>query len=133
MVLKILLMFSLVVFVCCPAYHHNEAKDVGNEDAQDDNFSKVTPTYKEWYDDYDSVIEVLKEEDANAGKEKDVIPNEDNKMKPEDYNPEVLAMAWDYISEPEDDWYFDLYSGSIRLILNGQMAMLIGNKFLNCL
>ncbi|MFS7946853.1 putative Post-SET domain-containing protein [Helianthus anomalus] len=126
--LKMMLMFSWVFFVYCPACDHNEGEYVGNEVPQDDNFSEVTYAYKEWYDDYDSIIEVLKAEDANAGKEKDVIPNEDHKMEPEEYDLEVLAMAWDYTSEPEDDWYFDPYLRSIRLIPNGQMMMLFGNK-----
>ncbi|KAJ0524835.1 hypothetical protein HanHA300_Chr09g0305091 [Helianthus annuus] len=79
-----------------PACYRNEVEDVGNEDIKDDNFSKVTYAYKEWYDDYDSAIEVLKTEDVKVGKEKDVIRNEDYKMEPEDNDPEVLAMAWEH-------------------------------------
>ncbi|KAF5811436.1 hypothetical protein HanXRQr2_Chr04g0181341 [Helianthus annuus] len=88
-----------------------QSEDVDIEEAEDDNFTEVPTTYNESFDDYDSVIEVLKAEDEKAAKETGVLTTENYKMKPKDYDPEVLEMAWDYTIELEDDWYHDPYPG----------------------
>ncbi|MFS7945045.1 hypothetical protein Hanom_Chr06g00519361 [Helianthus anomalus] len=89
---------------CCT---HNKVNDLGTLTVQNDEFDEVSYVLKEWFYDYESMLEVLK---AESGK--DMAANEEYYEYSElDYHPEVLEKAWDYSTEPKENWYHNPYKG----------------------